>query len=163
MHAYATAGWENFFVAEVGAAAALTGLLFVAVSINLAKVLENPQLPGRAAESILILLGVLATATLGLVPGQPRDRLGLEMLGVTLVVWILPMTNQRGGRVPGAPPYWFVTRILTHQVATLPMVAAAASLAVGAGGGLYWLAAGTILSFGAAMLNAWVLLVEIQR
>ncbi len=48
MSPYATAGWETFFVAEVGAAAALTGLLFVAVSINLTKVLAFPQLPGRA-------------------------------------------------------------------------------------------------------------------
>ncbi|HEX3901634.1 MAG TPA: hypothetical protein VH853_02220 [Polyangia bacterium] len=48
MTAYPTAGWESFFVAEVGAAAALTGLLFVAVSINLSKVLAFPQLPGRA-------------------------------------------------------------------------------------------------------------------
>ena len=163
MHAYATAGWEIFFVAEVGAAAALTGLLFVAVSINLAKVLENPQLPGRAGESILILVGVLASATLGLIPGQASATLGLELLGVALGVWIFPMLNQRAGRVPGAPRYWFVTRVVTHQIAALPMVAAAVSLAVGAGGGLYWLAAGTILSFGAAVLNSWVLLIEIQR
>jgi hypothetical protein len=32
-----------------------------------------------------------------------------------------------------------------------------------AGGGLYWLAPGVILSFGAALLDAWVLLIEIQR
>jgi len=38
--AYSTAAWANFFVAEVGASAALVGLLFVAVSINLTKIIE---------------------------------------------------------------------------------------------------------------------------
>ena len=33
----------------------------------------------------------------------------------------------------------------------------------GAGGGLYWVTAGALLSFCASILNAWVLLVEIQR
>ncbi|HEX4404516.1 MAG TPA: hypothetical protein VH560_06800 [Polyangia bacterium] len=163
MHAYSTAGWENFFVAEVGAAAALTGLLFVAVSINLTKILALPQLPGRAGESLLILMGALATATLGLVPGQPSTTLGVELLAVLAPVWAFPMLLQAHARVPGAPAHWIWTRVVFHQIATLPMLAAGVSLCVGAGGGLYWLVAGTILSFTAAVLNAWVLLIEIQR
>jgi hypothetical protein len=163
VHAYAMAGWENFFVAEVGAAAALAGLLFVAVSINLGKILELPQLPGRAAESLLILLGVLAAATLGLVPGQSATTLGVELLGVSVPVWCFPILLQVRARVPGAPPSWIWPRIIAHQFATLPILAAGASLCAGVGGGLYWLVAGTIFSFAAAVLNAWVLLVEIQR
>ncbi len=84
---YSTAGWENFFVAEVGAAAALTGLLFVAVSINLTKILSFPQLPGRAGESIVMLMGALMVSTFGLVPHQPRIALGAEIIGVGLLVW----------------------------------------------------------------------------
>jgi hypothetical protein len=32
-------GWENFFIAEMGASAALVGLIFVGVSINLTRIL----------------------------------------------------------------------------------------------------------------------------
>ncbi len=53
------ADWANFFVAEVGASAALTGLVVVAISINLAKILSYPSLPDRAAEAPFALVGVL--------------------------------------------------------------------------------------------------------
>jgi hypothetical protein len=39
-------GWENFFVAEVGASATLTGLIFVSVSINLTKIMTYPGVHG---------------------------------------------------------------------------------------------------------------------
>ncbi len=63
--------WESFFVAEAGASAALAGLVFVGVSINLDKVLRAPGLPGRAGEALVVLLAVLITSSLLLVPGQP--------------------------------------------------------------------------------------------
>jgi hypothetical protein len=43
-------GWSDFFVAEVGAAAALGGLINVAISINLQRILKNRHvLPGVPA------------------------------------------------------------------------------------------------------------------
>jgi hypothetical protein len=45
--------WESFFIAQVGASAALTGLIFVALSINLDKVMQSPQLIGRAGEALM--------------------------------------------------------------------------------------------------------------
>ena len=41
MHGYDPAAWTGFFTAVTGAAAALTGLLFVAVSINLENILGD--------------------------------------------------------------------------------------------------------------------------
>jgi hypothetical protein len=53
------AAWASFFVAEVGAAAALNGLVIVAISINIQRILSFPQLPGRAAEMLIMLVGAL--------------------------------------------------------------------------------------------------------
>ncbi|MEJ0007582.1 MAG: hypothetical protein WDM77_14760 [Steroidobacteraceae bacterium] len=58
--------WHDFFVAQVGASSALTGLLFVAVSINLTRILEFAHLPIRAFECLVTLLGILIVSTLGL-------------------------------------------------------------------------------------------------
>ncbi|HEX7169325.1 MAG TPA: hypothetical protein VF206_00740, partial [Rubrobacter sp.] len=64
--------WHEFFLAQAGAAGVLTGLVFVGVSINLEKIVSDPNsgLPGRAAEALILLVAVLTTSTLLLVPGQ---------------------------------------------------------------------------------------------
>src|SRR5579862_5023463 len=80
-------GWESFFVAEVGASAALTGLIFVGVSINLPKIIASPGLPGRAFEALLVLLAVLVTSSLLLVPGQSTMLIGIEVLVLGALVW----------------------------------------------------------------------------
>jgi len=156
-------GWSNFFVAEVGAAAALTGLLFVAVSINLAKILALEHLPGRAGETLLLLAGVLAVATCGLVPGQSRLVFGCEVVAASAVVWGASVKTQvRAYRYVEARQ-WLLARVLWVQAATLPFLVGGALLIAGHDSGLYWLVAGVLASFGAAILNAWVLLVEILR
>ena len=85
---YTTAAWANLMIAEAGASGALTGLVFVAVSINLQKVLAYPSLPGRAAESIIQLFSVLIITSLCLVPGQSPAALGWEFLVLGLGQWL---------------------------------------------------------------------------
>ena len=83
-------GWDNFFVAQVGAAAALTGLLFVAVSINLTRVLEFPQLPTRSAETLTVsLVSVLVVSTFALVAEQSMRTYGVEIAATSVVVWAI--------------------------------------------------------------------------
>jgi hypothetical protein len=71
--------WDNFFVAEAGAAAALSGLVFVAVSISLRTILASPHLRARAREALQTFLAVLAIATCGLIPDQSAAALGMEI------------------------------------------------------------------------------------
>jgi hypothetical protein len=165
MHAYSTVGWESLFVAEAGASAALAGLLFVAVSINLARVLESPGLPGRAGEAISLLIAVLVVSTLALVPGQSRVVLGAELLAAGLCAWSVQLgihLRAVRGRV-GPSPAVRAGRIVLAQSAVLPFVVAGTSLLLRAGGGLYWLVPGVVLCLVVAVLDAWVLLIEILR
>jgi hypothetical protein len=49
------------------------------------------------------------------------------------------------------------------QAAALPFLVAAVSLLLEAGGGLYWLVPGVLFCLVVAVLDAWVLLIEILR
>src|ERR687890_2537270 len=84
--AYASEPWADLYVAMAGAAAALLGLLFVAVSINLEQVLRIAWLPLRAGETLGVLVVLLTTAVFVLVPGQSPTALGLELAGTGLVL-----------------------------------------------------------------------------
>jgi hypothetical protein len=147
MYAYSADGWAGLFLAGAGASAALAGLLFVAISINLERILQGVGLPGRAGEAIVLLVAVLVVSTLGLVPGQSPTVLGAELFGAGLVAWlILVVIDVRAvrGRV-GPSPGVLAGRVVITQVAVLPPLAGGVSLLLRAGGGLYWLVPGVVL------------------
>ena len=162
--------WHDFFLAVAGAAGVLTGLVFVAVSINLQQIVSETGsgLPGRAAEALIILVAVLMVSVLLLVPGQGEGTVGAEVLAVGLATWGWVVAIQRlrlrdWGTMRPDLRQAFVLRVALGQIATLPLVVAGiAVLAVGLGG-LYWLVAGMVFSILVALFEAWVLLVEINR
>jgi hypothetical protein len=157
--------WNNFFIAETGAAAALSGLVIVAISINLSQILAHPQLPGRAGETLLTLVGVLVVSTLALVPGQPRWLLASEWLGAGGAMWLLPtIMVLRGLRLWREQPlHWLWIRIVLMQAASLPFMIAGGATLLGAANGIYWIVPGVVFSLVGAVINTWVLLIEILR
>jgi hypothetical protein len=166
VNAYTTEGWGELFLAEAGASAALGGLLFVAVSINLERIISIRSLPGAALATIVLLVAVLMVSTFALVPEQPRWVLGSEVLVVGIVAWsTVTGISLRALRapIPNQPRFVPLISVVVTQAATLPLVVAGVSLLLGAGGGLYWLVPGMAFSVVVAVVNAWVLLVEVVR
>jgi modulator of FtsH protease len=158
-------GWSDFFVAVAGVAGALMGLVFVGLSINLDKIIHVPTSVGRAAETLMLLAGVVALALITLVPlHSARDLGGLLML-VAAPVWLLPMLGQFRAirRHLYADRKFVVSRVVFHQIGALPLVIGALGLLGLVPAGIGWVAAGCILSMLVAMIGAWVLLVEILR
>jgi hypothetical protein len=164
MTAYDASEWTDFFVAGAGASAALAGLVFVAVSINVDRILRFQGLPERALATVLLLLSVLLVSLIGLIPGQSRAALAGELLGVGLAfaVVILGLTGRSMASRDGRRVHAF-SRWLLGGLGTVPVVLGAVSVLAEAGGGLYWVAAGIVLATTGAVANAWVLLVEILR
>ena len=74
MTAYDPSQWSDFFVASAGASAALTGLVFVAVSINVDRILQLSGVPERALATLLLLLGVLVVSLTGSFPSCHERR-----------------------------------------------------------------------------------------
>jgi hypothetical protein len=161
--AYHPDAWESFAVAEVGAAAALAGLLVVAASINISMIIKLPAVVSRLAGTLAMFTGILMIGTVLLVPDQARWLLGTEIVllgvGMTLIVCLQHGLRQAeaGYRTPT------VVMVTGGALSGITAMVAGGSLIAGAGGGLYWLLPSVLLAFGFGLVNAWVALVEILR
>ncbi len=163
--AYTADHWADFGVATAGAAAALAGLLAVAISINLERILQFPSLPHRARQTLILFTLPLVTALLLIVPGQPRAALGSELLVIGLVTGAFMLVTD--ARTPMSEQETqfsrLFARILPSIVTSGCLAAAGATLIAEGGGGLYWLVPAVLAAIIFGLVNAWVLLIEIQR
>jgi hypothetical protein len=157
-------GWHDFFVAEAGAGAALAGLLFVALSINVGKIIESDWLPPRAGVTIVLLLGSVIEALIGLWPHQATFVTGIEEVVASLIVFVFTM--QLSIAASHAPEEYASGTMLSTiivQLSAVPALAGAIALCFGLEAGLYALAFSMLIAIIVAFLNSWVLLVEILR
>ena len=113
---YSAQDWTELFVASAGASAALTGLLFVAVSVNIERILEFKGLPERALQTLLLLLSVVVASVICLIPGQSTTALGIELL-VVGVCFGTAIGRLLFETVPGAREY---ERAAAHLWLVLP-------------------------------------------
>jgi modulator of FtsH protease len=157
--------WHDFAAALVGAAAALAGLIFLAVSNNIRRIMAIPGLPGRAGETVIFLLGVLVECAQVLIPRQSATALGIELLISAGLLWaVLNAIAISALRIPTHQPRtWRVYRLARIQLAAAPVLLSGASLLGWPSGGLYWFAGGVLFAIIDATGNAWVLLVEVVR
>jgi modulator of FtsH protease len=170
MTGYSPGAWETFAAANAGAAAALAGLVFVGVTINVETIVASRRLTGRALEAFVLLTSVLLVSVIVLIPDLTATGLGVALAVAGAAIWVsvavlhLRSLPRFGGEVDAnAPPGSGTMRIVVGQAATLPTLVAAGTLLAECGGGLYWYAAAMLFAYVAALANAWVLLIEIRR
>ena len=78
---YTTAAWAGFGEALAAVAGALTGLLFVALSVKSEVLAASRSLSSRAAQTLVLFMTSVLIAVF-LVASQPAAALGWELLAV---------------------------------------------------------------------------------
>jgi hypothetical protein len=167
--ATAEAAWHDFFLAVAGASAALLGLLFVGVSINLAAITgsERVDLRVRAGQAFANLNVVLVIALLMLVPEPNPSSIALAFAFVAVLGLLRVGQSVYAivrGRSPGLGRWPTIRRIGWTAVANAILVFTAWRI---------WMTADAsvienlvtvvfVLMIGAADV-AWSMLVEVSR
>ena len=152
--------WHDFGVTIGSLAGALTGLLFVAVSIKSETLSKSVSLSSRAAQT-LVLFMTSALAAIVLVAPQPGDALGGELVALAAVSGAtLYVLDRRGGHDQTSRVARYIERASPNAITQVLFGVAGITLLVTAGGGLYWLIPAAVFSLVGGVINAWLFLVR---
>lgn len=150
---YDPAAWSDFYVMMGGANAALTGLIFVALSIHLKAVLEHPLLRPRAVIALTVLTTQIVIAAIVLVP-QTAQWIGAEIFLVNAAFLAVDLRHRVS---------WTMTRTRLASLAIrIGYIYAAISLFLSVGGGFYVLAIVVVITLGRTMASSWALLTALE-
>jgi len=158
---YATAMWLSFAEVLAPIAGALTGLLFVALSVNRDVFAASRSLSSRAGETLVLFMIPVLVAVV-LVAPQPSAALGWELLGVAVLSGaILFVLDRRAGHAthPGVARY--VERFSPNTITAVLVAVAGLTFLLKAGGGLYWLIPAAVASLLGGVINTWQFLIRV--
>ena len=145
-------------MAIAGVAGALTGLLFVAVSVRSSTLSTSPNLRFRAAQT-LVLFTTATVAAIALVAPKPDVPLGLELLGCAVISAILMLLlDRRAGHGIEERATRFVERFSPNFATSILLAIAGATFLAKAGGGLYWLLPTVAPTPLGGLVSAWLFL-----
>ena len=158
---YTTAMWLGFGEALAAVAGALTGLLFVAVSVKSDVLAASRSLSSRAAQTLVLFMTSVLIAVL-LVAPQPPAALGSELLAVAVVSGTaLLILDRRAGHGSDQRVARFIERFSPNTITAVLVGVAGLTLLLQAGGGLYWLIPAAVTSLLGGVVNAWLFLVRV--
>jgi len=159
--AYAPQAWRDFAVTTGGLAGALTGLLFVAVSLHSGALNRSRSLASRAAQT-LVLFVTPAIAAILLTAPQPGAALGAELLALAAVAGAaLFILDRRAGHDGGGEVVRYIERASPNLVTAVLVAVAGVSFLLKAGGGLYWMIPAVLAGLVGGVINAWLFLLKI--
>jgi hypothetical protein len=173
--------WHDYFVMVGGGGAALTGLVFVAMSQHLSDIASNPTHRHRARTILTALTAVFVRCALVLMGGQTGRAVGVEIfvviVGVEVTVFrsLNEALRSSGTAQPGVlfrslnealrggtAQRGVLSRTLGYAACLVVEQTGAAILFFGHTWGLYAIGVGMMASFGFIVSGAWLLLVGID-
>jgi hypothetical protein len=153
--------WQGFAETVGSASGALTGLLFVSVSLNASRIAGHVGLRASAGQTLLLFITPLIIATALLAPHQPDWVLGAELMTTGLGAgWILLSIRRvkRGLADEDLRLIRIFNRPGLNVTTMLLVVGGGAVLAAGHEAGLYLIFPAIVVAFVSGVLNAWYFL-----
>ena len=158
---YQPALWHDYFVMVGGGSAALTGLVFVAMTLHLEEIVNDPVHRHRARTILTGLTAVFIRSALVLMGGQSGHAVAVELIGVLIVVEVILFNSIRSAASSADP--WVLRRTLGSFACLVLEQAGAVVLFLGAAWGLYVVGLGMMSSFVFMVSGAWLLLVGVGK
>ena len=156
--------WSNFFIMVGGGAAALAGLIFVAMSINHRIIIRNATHKNRAINMLTGFTAVFMACCFALIGNQHLGALGLEWLVLWLVAtaifirgYVVAIRSRASSIGLTAP------RLAGGTLCYLAEVIAALFLIRGNSAGLDIAAIAIVALFGFLISGAWLLMIGIYE
>lgn len=149
--------WQNFYIMIGSANAAITGLVFVALSIHLSEILRHPVFKPRAVVVLIVLTSQIIICAIILSP-QPIQWMGGEI--VLLNLFFIALNLRYRARTEGRPT--LTAGITLTLLIRVTYLWAALSLVIGVGGGLYLLGVILLITLARSMANCWTLLTALE-
>lgn len=153
--------WGNFALVTGGASGALTGLLFVAVSLSRERIAGHPALRGQAGQTLVLLVLPLLLAVVLVLPGASRSALGGLLVAMAVATGGAMVIIGRGKKPTGPGSEDRLARLLDRVSPNLVVVLLAlvgGCLQLAGEDGLYWVAAASTMSLVGGVVNAWLFL-----
>jgi hypothetical protein len=164
-NAYQPQAWNDLYLMLGGAAAALTGLLIVAMSLHLEEIMKSAAVRRRVFFNVMGLGVIIVTDAFALMPQRPRV-FGAEVLVINVPLVCVTIANyfrfRRQLKIDA------LLRIAAAAVGCLLGVAGGGCLLVLAdqGGllaGMYGIALNSMWMISLIILNAWAIMAGLYR
>jgi hypothetical protein len=156
--------WDSFFSMVGGGAAALAGLIFVAMSINPKIVFRNTTHKNRATNMLSGFTAVFMACSFALIGGQQFSALGLEWLVLWLIATAIFIRGYVTAIRSGMSSIGLTaSRLAGGTLCYLAEVIGSLFLILGYSAGLYVAAIATIVLFGFLISGAWLLMIGVYE
>jgi hypothetical protein len=154
--------WHDFFLMVGGGAAALAGLVFVAMSINLEAVVTDATHRNRAIGTMTGFTVVFILCGLVLMGNQNNLTVGIEWLVVSgIAAFVYVNGYVKAVREGGTRSQLSIARTIFGSSCYLAQIVGSILLMLGQVGGLYLAATSMMLLFASLISGTWLLLVGI--
>jgi hypothetical protein len=158
--AYRPDQWHDFFIMVGGAAAVLTGLVFVALSLNLEVVIPDATHRYRAIGTLSNFAGIFVLCALALMGGQNHVAVGIEWLLVSSAACAVYVYGYLRARSQGGSPTTLsLLRTISGTTCFVALIVGSVVLLVGATAGLYIAAVAMVILGVYSVSGAWLLVV----